>query len=83
MIRADTDGVPINGDFGDVCMDFIEIIRTFKQALTEEFDEEKADKIVEQMGKMAYLDPDDPQLQEKLKAIYKESPFRKENTENG
>lgn len=77
MIRSDDGGVIIHGELNDVLMDFIAIIRSLREALTDEFDLETADRAITDLGIVAYIDDDDPKAQEKIDEIVKESPFKK------
>lgn len=72
MIRADDVGVMINGDTQTIMMDFIFIIRSMRETLKEDFGEEAADMLISDMGKLAYLDPNDDEAFDK---IIEESPF--------
>lgn len=72
MIRADDVGVMINGDTQTIMMDFIFIIRSMRETLKEDFGEEAADMLISDMGKLAYLDPDD---KEAFDNVIKESKF--------
>lgn len=72
VIRADDVGVMINGDTQTIMMDFIFIVRSMRETLKEDFGEEIADAMITDMGKMAYVDPDDNEAFDK---IVKESKF--------
>lgn len=76
MIRADDVGVMINGNTQTIMLDFIFIVRSMRETLKEDFGEEVADKLITDMGKMAYLDPnDDEAYDEAFDKIVEESPF--------
>lgn len=72
MIRADDVGVMINGNTQTIMLDFIFIVRSMRETLKEDFGEEVADKLITDLGKMAYLDPNDDEAFDK---IIEESPF--------
>ena len=72
MIRADDTGILISGSTATILMDFIFIIRSMRATLIEDFGEEATDMIISDMGKLAYLDPDD---KEAFDNVIKESKF--------
>ena len=59
MIRSHKTGVTVSGNVIETSVDLMYIIQAFRETWTDVYEEETVDRLITEIGKAAYSEPED------------------------